>query len=91
MEVKVDEMELKKAGYIDANQYNHVALSFNLVAKMLGVSVSTVAIYANAGFIPVDNDDKVSMADALKLDFKELHRAYIQSRNFVRKTKKTRK
>lgn len=91
MEVMVDEMELKKAGFVNAEQFNHVALSFNLVAKILGVSVSTVASYARAGFIPVNDDDKISLADALKLNFQELHREYIKSRNLVCKSKKSRK
>lgn len=91
MEVKVDEMELKRAGFVNAEQFSHVSLSFNLAAKILGVSVSTVISYANAGFIPVNNDDKISLADALKLNFEELHKEYIRSRNSVCRRKKSRK
>lgn len=91
MEVKVDEIELKKAGFVNAEQFSHVALSFNLVAKILGVSVNTVASYARAGFIPLNDDEKISLADALKLDFKRLHDEYIKSRSLVVNRKKSKK
>lgn len=90
MEVRIDEIALRDAGYVNADQFNHVPLSFNVVAKILGVSVTTVISYARAGFIPVDDADKISLADALKLDFKKLHDDYIKSRNLIVNRKKSR-
>ena len=91
MEVKIDDIALREAGYVNAEQFRHVSLSFNVVAKILGVSVSTVISYAKAGFIPTGDDDKILLADALKIDFKELHDKYIKSRNLVSNRKKSRR
>lgn len=78
--VQIDENSLRDAGYVNADQYTHVPVSMNLVAKILGVSASTVISYANAGYIPTTPDNKVSLADALKINFEELHRNYIKSK-----------
>lgn len=86
--VQVDENSLKDAGYVRADKLAHVTVSMNIVAKMLGVSVNTVMSYVAAGYIPACDGNKISLAEALKLDFKEIHDSYIKSRTPIIRTKK---
>lgn len=80
LNVIVDENCLKEAGYIHAAKFGEVKVSANLVAKMHRVATATVINYANAGQLPVTEDDKFLLSDALTFDFKKLHDDYCKSR-----------
>lgn len=80
LQVPVSEKALTEAGYVDANKFKHVLVSCNMVAKIVGVSPTTIINYANAGLIEIDDNDKISLAYALKLNFEELRTKYLQQR-----------
>lgn len=80
LQVSVNDNELREAGYVDANRFKHVSVSCNTVAKIIGVSASTVIAYAEMGLIKRDENNKISLADALKIDFNELRTKYLSER-----------
>ena len=80
LRVRIDENSLKEAGYIHAAKFGDVKISATLVAKMHGVATATVINYANDGRLPVTDDDKFLLSDALTFDFKQLHDDYCKSR-----------
>lgn len=80
LQVSVSEEALTKAGYVDTNKFSHVYVSCYLVSKILGVSPTTILAYAEQGLIERDEKNKINLAYALKLDFKELNTKYKQSR-----------
>ena len=88
LQVCVSEDSLHDAGYVQTGKFEHVAISFNMLSKMLGVSTTTLISYANMGLIPTTEENKVKLSDALRINFNELHDRYIKSRGLIIKRKR---
>lgn len=66
---KLDKSYLAARGYTDASRLAGIRISLNQAAGVVGISATTLASYANLGYIQVGDDGKVSLLDALAFDY----------------------
>lgn len=92
VQAEVNEEALREAGYVKlGDNVAMVTVSRNLVAQILGVSLNTVISYVETGHIIANEENKISLDYALKLDKDVIKRAYLKSRTLVVRPKKRKK
>ena len=80
---KIDKVYLAENGYIYSPRLAQVRVSISKAAELVGISPATLAQYVTLGYLPVGEDGKVSMLEALSFDYASAKRQELKKKSRV--------
>ena len=90
IQINIDESTLRDKGWVEAGKFKDFGVSINMVALMYDKGNKTVEDYIGRGYIPLNEEGKITLSEALMLDFEKMHDDYIRNRPPVKRAKKKR-